>query len=83
MTKDGLIYFGSISKETRKAWERVAQEREWIDPVGELRLWMTIEQAAFLWFQLRTVEDSQEAFPRGKSASLQALEELIDQGVKE
>lgn len=83
MTKDGLIYFGSISKETRKAWEHVAQEHEWIDSIEELRPWMTLEQASLLWFQLQTVEDSEEAFPRGKSASLQALEELIYRGVRE
>ena len=78
-----LVHFGAISQETRTAWEALCHHKGWLDICDDFPLWITTEQAALLWFRLRTAEDKPEDFPKGKWASLQLFETLIDESVKE
>ena len=56
-----------------RAWEGLARRRNWMD----VQPYLTVKDAAALWFRLRAWPDSDDDFPHGKSASLQRLEELI------
>jgi hypothetical protein len=78
-----LIHFGEISRETREAWTALGHKQGWLDETDDLRLWIDLETAAALYFRLRNTEDLLEYFPRGKSASLQRLELIIDNSVEQ
>ena len=65
-TQIGFVEVGKLSHQTKRAW---GIDREFMEP----------EQAAWLWFRLRKHDDTDEMFPRGKWASIQYLEALIDE----
>jgi hypothetical protein len=78
-----LVYIGAISRETRSAWAKVWRHNSdgWDLDDGD-RTWITIEQAAVMFFYLRKIDDWPEVFPKGKWASIQLLETLIDEAIQ-
>lgn len=80
MTPD-IVSIGDISYATRKAWAQLSYEREWDDLDEGGKTWLTLEHACKLFFLLRAHPDSPEVFPKGKWASLQVLETIIDQAL--
>lgn len=60
-------------------WEKLCASRAWM----ELYPWLSIENAAMLWFRLRALDDTPENFPHGKWASIQQLDELITTAIKQ
>ncbi|MEE8240116.1 MAG: hypothetical protein V3R16_02510 [Nitrospirales bacterium] len=70
-SKSDFVEVHKLSDETRRAWG-----------IGDVSF-MPEPEAAWLFFRLREILDSQERFPKGKWASIQALEDLIkEQAVK-
>lgn len=72
------VYIGALSYETRKAfeeafgWENYDADRTWFD----------FDQCCAFWFRLKYAADDPELFPKGKWATLQRFEELIEQAMK-
>lgn len=52
------------------------------DLEGMFNAWISLENAAGLFFRLREVPDSEIYFPKGKWATLQKLEELCAEAAK-
>ena len=68
------VHIGGLTYETRKAleegvgWETYEADRTWLD----------FDQACAFWFRLKYAPDTPELFPKGKWATLQRMEELIE-----
>jgi hypothetical protein len=75
----GLLHFGALSREARKGIEVLYARREWEDI--EDRTWLTREACALMFFHLRAAPDDPDVFPKGKWATIQALESLLDRAV--
>lgn len=76
-----MVFIGDISYETRRAWANLAFVNNWEDLDEGDKTWLTLELASSLFFRLRAYPDTPEAFPKGKWASIQLLETLIDNAV--
>jgi hypothetical protein len=61
-----ILRLDSLSLETREAWG-----------IKEPYV-MRFDEAAALFFKLRAMPDTPQSFPKGKWASIQALEGVID-----
>ena len=57
----------------RTASRRATRSTAW----GDLYGWITAEDAAMLFLRLREVEDRPEWFPKGKSATVQRIEQML------
>lgn len=70
------IYFGALSADTQRA---IA---EWLASHGDFdsadRKWWDFAKFCGLWFRLRAMPDSADLFPRGKWATLQRMQDVID-----
>jgi hypothetical protein len=77
-TGNDMIYLDRFSPETRYALSAYFAAHS--DFSGSL---ITPEKAAWLWFKLRQEPDSAELFPKGKWATLQVLEAMLDAAAKE
>jgi hypothetical protein len=71
-----LVHIGSLK--SYPAWAELSERRGW----GQLDQRVTEEEAALLWFRLRTEPDHPETFPHGKWASVQALEDLLHRALE-
>jgi len=72
------VHIGQLSYETQKAITDALFESGW--DVG--KSWIDFPTCCAIWFLLRKSADSEELFPKGKWATLQRLEQLIDEAVK-
>jgi hypothetical protein len=61
-----VLRFDTLSEETREAWG-----------IKEPYV-MRFEEAAAMFFRLRQLRDTPQNFPKGKWASIQAFEAIID-----
>ncbi len=61
------------------ALKQLCEDRDWIDIHG----YMEEEQAAWLTFLLQHVPDNEVAFPAGKWATIQRIQELCDEAARE
>lgn len=76
----GYVHFAGLSPETRLAFEEwIAKHDLFGDFVGS---YMKLEQFAELYFRLKFHCDDQDLFPKGKWATLQKMEDLIEEGLK-
>lgn len=73
------VYLKSFSKEAYRGLEILCMDKDWDGMFGP---WVSLEIAAGFLFRFREVEDKGEYFPKGKSATLQALEQLITEAAK-
>lgn len=80
--EDGLVDISDLSRETRIAWAKLSFDMDWEDLDEGDKTWLTIEHAASLFFRLRATEDRPEYFPKGKWASIQRLESIIDSNMQ-
>ncbi len=78
--KESLVDLTSLSPMTLDAWVSVYDSLGLDEgsPFDTLPRYLRPQLAALLFFALRRTPDSEETFPRGKWASIQALEGLID-----
>lgn len=76
-----MVFIGDISYQTRKAWAALAFAMNWEDLDEGDKTWLTLDHAASLFFRLRHQLDTADVFPKGKWASIQLLETLIDKAV--
>ena len=72
------VNINALSSETRKAITNALFESGF--DVGES--WIDFDICCGIWFRLRYAEDSPELFPKGKWATLQRFEQLIDEAIK-
>ena len=78
LTEPDTVYIGALSHETRKAfedafgWEHYEADRTWLN----------FDECCAMWFRLKFAPDDPEVFPKGKWATLQRFEELIEQATK-
>ncbi len=70
------VHFGALKREMRRAIEQYYFARQWEDVEHS---WITLESAAVMFFRLRAADDTPELFPHGKWATVQALEDQIEQ----
>lgn len=73
-----MIYLDKFSPPTREALSRYFADHS--DFSGSI---ISSETAAWLYFLLRNEVDTEELFPKGKWATLQVLEAMLDQAAKE
>lgn len=74
------IYLGALSAPTRRALAR------WLCSVGREDLaeksWWEFNDFCALYFRLRACEDTADLFPRGKWATLQRMQDLIEAAIR-
>lgn len=70
-----MIHLKSLTPETYTALERVCGNYEWPD----LHPWEQPELVAWLSFKLKFIADSDDAFPRGKWATIQRLQAMLEE----
>ena len=68
------IHMRSLSPDTYAALENLCSDRKWAD----INKWMEPETVAWLVWRLRFVEDSEQHFPRGKWATIQRIEIMLN-----
>ena len=73
------IHMRILSPDAYRALEGLISDRQWSD----LYDWMEPEIVAWLVWRLKFVEDSEVYFPRGKWATIQRIEQLLDDYAKE
>lgn len=79
MTPDS-VHLGSLSREARAGIRLFVERRR--GNVDRVELpWLGFDEVCGLWFLLRRVEDDPEIFPKGKFATLQAIEILIERAI--
>lgn len=64
-----------VSFEVLHALEKLCEDEEWASIHGR---WIELEQATVLFFRLKKVPDDPLIFPRGKWATIQRIEYLIE-----
>ncbi len=69
-----MINVSGISSETRDAWEPYIE----YEFGAVFNSWLQINQACWLYFKLKSLDDDPAVFPKGKWASLQSFLSLID-----
>lgn len=74
-----MIFIGSITAETRRFLDNLMVEYLF----KPLEDWMPTERVCFLIFFLKQLPDSKDGyFPRGKWATIQYLEHLVEDQLK-
>ena len=73
------IYMKSLSPETYYALEKLRSEFGWVD----IYEYMEPELIAYLACRLKFVPDNADYFPKGKWATIQRLQDLVDEHAKE
>jgi hypothetical protein len=79
MTPDS-VHFGALSREAR-AGIRLFVERRGGNVDRVEYAWLEFDEVCAMWFLLRRAEDDPEIFPKGKSATLQAIEGIIERAI--
>lgn len=77
-----LVWIGSLSPETRwalKNYSHVHDFTEWLDD----RSYISTEKFAWLLAVLKREQDTPELFPKGKWATLQVMEPLLNASIDE
>ena len=74
------VYLGTLSRETRRAIDNYLVGKDRLEMAE--RSWVQFENVCALWFELKHEPDTEELFPKGKWATLQKLESLIDDAIK-
>ena len=67
-----------LSRDTQRAISEALEESGW--DVG--KSWIDLSTCAAIFFLLKYSPDDPELFPKGKWATLQRLEELIEKAIK-
>ena len=67
-----------LSPDAYDALEALCEEREWPVPHG----YLAVEETAYLAVRLKFVQDSEEVFPRGKWATIQHIQQLVEEYAK-
>ncbi len=78
LEEQDLIHWGVLSHEARKGIADLYARHDWEDLDGGDKNWLLTEEAAMMFFRLRATDDTPETFPKGKWATIQTLESLID-----
>ena len=78
MTDD--VHVGRLSKETRAA---IA---DYLCAIGRDdladRRWWEFNEFCGLWFRLSIADDTPQLFPKGKSATLQCMRDMIEEAAR-
>lgn len=74
------VHVGSLSKQTREAICEYLRAQD--NALADHFVWIGFEDACAVWFRLKYAADDPALFPRGKWATLQALEELIQRAMQ-
>jgi hypothetical protein len=77
--KRDAILSSDFNQRTWRGIERFIQDT--IDPLQEEILHGPIETWAYLFFKLRKADDRVEWFPNGKWATIQRIEQLLEESV--
>lgn len=72
------VNINGLSDAARTAITNALQDDGW--DVG--KSWIDFDTCCSIWFRLKYAEDSPELFPKGKWATLQHFESLIELAVK-
>lgn len=72
------IHMKSLSPETYSAMEQLCEKRFWA-PIYE---YMEPEHVAWLAVKLAHVSDDPATFPKGKWATIQRIQDLVDDAAK-
>jgi hypothetical protein len=75
------INTSSLSADVRDAIDNFVNSHERGDLA--LRRWWEFESFCAVWWMLRAADDTPEVFPKGKSATLQVMEQMIEASIKE
>ena len=81
-TDGTMVWLGSMSEETRYALRDYSSRwdyNEWLED----RSWVSTEHFAWLIALLKEETDTPEVFPKGKWATLQRMEHLLSEAMKE
>lgn len=73
------IHMRVLSPDVYSALERLIADRQW----AELYDWMEPESVAWLVWRLKFVDDTDLYFPRGKWATIQRIEQLLNNFAKQ
>lgn len=71
------IYLGDLSPDAYRALETLC-DHDW----APIYKYMEPEWVAWLTFRLKYVPDSEEVFPKGKWATIQRLQQMVDDYAK-
>jgi len=71
------VNINELSHEARRAISDALDEDGWDAPQS----WIDFDLCCGIWFRLRAAKDSEELFPKGKWATIQRLQELIEKAV--
>jgi hypothetical protein len=66
-----------LSMDTREAMQQFLRE-VYDDDCYVMQSWQEFDALAGLWYRLKAAEDTPTRFPKGKWATLQRLQELLD-----
>lgn len=69
-----MIHLGDLKPDTAMGLQGIADAHGW----GDIQVWMSPEQVAWLTYRLKHVEDKPEWFPHGKWATIQRLQAMVD-----
>ena len=74
-----MIYLRDPSQESQWALRRLCESSNWPDyeSLG------SPETLAWVWFRLREMKDTEDLFPKGKWATLQRIQEILEREAKE
>ena len=72
------IHMKSLSPLTYRALEGLSEQRGWPD----MQVYMEPQDVAWLTFRLKYVEDSEEDFPHGKWATIQRLQQMVEDAAR-
>jgi hypothetical protein len=71
-----VIHIGQLSPDAYRAIEDYVAERDWPDTL--VRRWIEPASLLLLIELLKRAEDSVKVFPKGKSATIQHLQDMFD-----
>jgi len=75
---EDAFHFAGLSQEAQDGIKACYEAHGWEDLYG----WITADDAAMMFFRLREVEDRPEWFPKGKSATIQRIEQMLIDAVR-
>lgn len=76
----GYVHIGALSPETKLSIVEWATAKDLWPDVSDN--YMQLSQFAELYFRLKYEGDDPDLFPKGKWATLQRMEDLIEEGLK-
>jgi len=77
-----MVYIGGLSAETQRALRDYSSEHDYDDWLND-RTWIDVRWFAWLVALLKVEPDTEELFPKGKWATIQRLEELLNVSLNE